>query len=558
MEDLRHQCRKTKIIVTLGKSSSDVDTLKQLILGGMDMARISDLFVPDKQLALDNLKAAINETGVQVGVMLGLRESDMRISSLSSNKATRLEEGQTLYITTNKATSPSNSTLFCNNTEFPSLLSLGDKLLIDYGKMVLTVEALLSEDELEQFHGGLSRASGMKDDNVLYSLNAQHKNEESKTTGGRVISSDSIFKTHAEIKPRIPATLSDKLPITRIKRVPKAKKRHITVVCRVVNDYVLKNSKPLHISPHDNRPQPVSYSNDIEDLQNIRWAVANGVDVVVFKQIREADEFVNYIDPDYHSFIGIQNKDSVEVSKELIGLADGCVIGRGMLALETSLSEVCRVQKEVAKFYNAQAKPYIISTQLLESMCFNSVPSRSEVNDITNAILDGCDALLLLGETAYGKHPVTALEVCTRICIEAERSEEYSRISMMATQDSPLSLSIVEDICFCAVQSVINLKAVVIICISEKGASALCLARFKPPCPVLALTNNLRTLKYLRIVRGVVPSLMLDVREDFIVSALETAKKLRLAKSGDVVVYIGGGSDSFATGDTCTLRVETI
>lgn len=550
MEDLRPYIRKTKIIVTLGPASSSVGILKSLIFGGMDMARISDRFITDKQMVLDNLRTAVKETGVQVGVMLGLRESDMRISSLAPNEVTKLDEGQIIFLTTNKAYLPENQALFCNNTEFPQLVEPGDKLLIDFGKIVFTVLALECEIEGGRANGTEKREAGIKKHNIIYRLNSPPSMDEQTPT-------ESAIQDPSKFGIPKPASTGS-IPIKRIKRAPKPEKHKVIVKCRVEHECILASSKPLHISPHNGRPQPISCSNDVEDIKNIRWAVANDIDVVVFKQIREADDFVTYPNSEFRQFIGIQNRDNVKVSHELVSITDGCVIGRGMLALETSLSEVCRVQKEVTALCNEQAKPIIISTQLLESMCVNTVPSRSEVNDITNAVLDGCDALLLSGETAYGHHPLLALETCSKICVETEKSQEYYRVARIAMQGSALNLSIADDICYCAVQSVMRVKAVLIICISEKGVSVTGLAKYKPLCPILALTNSLRTLKYLRVVRGVIPALMQDIQSEFFPQALQKAIELRLVYPGDLVIYIGGDSDSFATGHTCTFRISKV
>jgi pyruvate kinase len=550
--------RKTKIIVTLGSSSSSVEAIKGLIHAGMDMARISDRFVPNKQQVLENVRTAIHETQTHVGVMLGLRESDMRIASLNQTEALQLEEGQRVLISTSLSHQPTLCTLYCNNTEFPSLVMPGDKLLIDFGKIVFTVLSLECDLEEEEAEERAKRLSGMKTHNIIYSLNSpQGSRPLPKSPNTRITSFDSSPRPAR--KGGMPCVQSsDTLPITRIKRAPKPEKHHVLVVCRVEHDCVLLNSKPMHISPHDDRPHPISYSNDVEDIKNIRWAIDNDIDVVVFKQVRDANDFVNYGSAQYRRFIGIQNKDNIAVSRELVDITDGCVIGRGMMALETSLSEVCRVQKDVASYCNKEAKPIVISTQLLESMVNSLVPSQSEVNDITNAVFDGCDALLLSGETAYGRHPIRTLEACSQICLETERSEEYARISGLAMQTGFVELSVAEDICYCAVQSVLNIGAVLIICISHKGVSAQALSKYKPPCPILALTDNLRTLKFLRIVRGIIPAMMEGRARDFFTNAVEMAKERRLAQAGDYVVYIGGGSDSFTTGDTCTLRISKV
>jgi pyruvate kinase len=542
MEDQRQPARKTKIIVTLGPSSTSVEVLKALILGGMDMARISELYLTDKQAVMDNLRTAIRETGIAVGVMLGLRESDMRVSRLASSAVLQLDKGRTVHITTSPDHLPSECTLFCNNAELPKLVQPGDRLLIDFGKVALRVVSLECGAD---FHP-----------------NEKTEQPPSKyaTPVQKLISlmvSRPIHKGQVQVrstKVRPPPAA----PIARLKRPPKQLKHRVIVVCTVEHSSTLVGSKPLHISPHDGRPQPVSYIKDLEDLGNIRWAMDNKVDVIVFKQIMEPSDLLIYSSSEYRSFAGLQNKESVAASGELVDITDGCVIGRGMMALETSLAEVCKVQKDLTKLCNQLAKPMVISTQLLESMCINTVPKGSEVNDITNAILDGADALLLSGETAFGRHPVRALEVCTSICLEVERSQEYARISALAIEDSAASLNFAEDICYCAVQSVLSLGAVLIICITQRGISAQVLSKFKPPCPILALTDNPQTQRYLRIIRGVVPTLMQDLTSDFLAISLMRAKELRLAQAGDLVVYIGGGSDSFATGDTCTLRITQV
>jgi pyruvate kinase len=547
MDSQRQHLRKTKIIVTLGSSSSDVETLKALILGGMDMARISDRFVTDKTTVLSNLKTAIRETGVTVGVMLGLRESDMRISSLTPSEAVKLKEGQRIHLATNPAHQPTECTLYCNNKEFPSLVKPGDKLLIDFGKVVLTVLSFECNLGGEVAEETAKRAWGVKKHNIIYKLNSPAlPRQEEQQPSAETPPESSSKPIHKKSFP----------PIARIQRTPKQQKQEVIVVCRVEHNCVLVNSKPLHISPYDSRPQPISYSNDVEDIKNLRWAADNEVDVVVFKQIRETSDFVTYAGAEYRRFIGIQNRDSIEVSRELVSITDGCVIGRGMLALETSFSEVCRVQKDVTAYCNVQGKPMIISTQILESMCTNSVPSRSEVNDISNAVLDGCDALLLSGETAYGRSPLLALNTCAQICWETEQSSEYSRVSRAMMENCAVKLNVTDNICYCAVQSVFNIDAVVIICISEKGRSAQLLSKYKPPCPILALTNNLRTLKYLRIVRGVIPALMQDLTGDFFSKAIQKARELNLAKPNDYVVCIGGGCDSLDSGET--LRISKL
>jgi pyruvate kinase len=519
----------------------------------MDMARLTDRFVSDKQAVLDNLKAAAKETGIEVGVMLSLRESEMRVACLNPEESLRLDEGQLVTITTDTAYPDSGRTIYCNNTEFPSLVVPRDKLLIDFGKIVFTVVSL-EESSIEQgrleAEGGEEYVVGeeeakeagkdssdIKKHNLLYRLNTPEVAGKAASRG----SSEHRQDNHQEAMSA---------------EVVQPKKGSLVVICRVEHNCTLVNSKPLHISTHDDRPTPISCTNDPEDVSNLRWAAENDIEAVVFKHMRDSKH--SAIDADYRRLIGFQSRDSIAAIRELVDMTDGCLIGRGILALETSLSEVCRVQKGVTALCNELAKPMIISTQLLESMCTSTAPSRSEVTDITNAVLDGCDALLLSGETAYGRHPILALQACSKICLETERSQEYARVNALAMLRRPKGLSVAENICYCAVQSVTRVQAVLLICITEKGYSAQLLSKYKPPCPILAITNSRRTLKFLKIVRGVIPALMQDLSGDFISNAIQIAKELNLASPDDKVVYICGNPNQFISGDTSTLRVSRV
>jgi pyruvate kinase len=553
MEHPRPHLRKTKIIVTLGTSSSDIETLKALILGGMDMARLTDRFVSDKQAVLDNLKAAVKATGIEVGVMISLRGSEMRVACLNPEESMTLNEGQIVTITTDRAYPDFGRTLYCNNTEFPSLVVPGDKLLIDFGKIVFSVVSL-EETRAEEGRSVGERAYDVqcvvgaeetketvkdsydiKQHNILYRLNSTEVAAKAVDRG----SPDPTPDQHQEV-------IRDE--------AVQPTKRSLAVICRVEHSCTLVNSKPLHISTHDDRPTPVSSTNDPEDVSNLIWAAENDIDAVVFKQIKDSKP--SAIEADYRCLVNIQSRYSTAAARELVDMTDGCLIGRGALALETSLSEVCRIQKSVTALCNELAKPMIISTQLLESMSTSSAPSRSEVTDITNAVLDGCDALLLSGETAYGHHPVLTLQACSKICLETERSQEYARVNGLATLRRPRRLSVAENICYCAVQSVARVQAVLLICITEKGCSAQLLSKYKPSCPILAITNSRRTFKFLRIVRGVIPALMQDLSGDFISHAIQIAKEMKLAQPDDKVVYICGNADHFISGDTSTLRVS--
>jgi len=410
MESQRH--RITKIIVTLGIHSSSQEELVQLIHAGMDVARISDRFLltSNKTEVLRNLKAAMVETGKQVGVMLSLRESDIRFKTPEAGGVLQLHEGDIVKVVTDLAdVVAGEKVVLCNNKEFPLLVKPNDKLLIDFGKIIFTVIDVENSGQTQA-----SMLNGKTRDNIIYKLNA---------------SCDQQIKIEAEVgSMTAPAPRSDR-PM-RIK--PKSPRSKHIVVCRVENECTFWAHKPVHISPSDAEAVPpvISITHEAEDIKAIEWANENDIDFVVYKQVREKDDLVDMLRfsvPNAKKFVGIQSKEASDIYPDLLRMADGIVIGRGSLALETSLAHVCQLQKDITLEANSCGKPVIISTQILESMVYSARPGVTEALDVTNAVIDGCDGFVLTAETAYGLNPVRAVQACVSLCLEAEAVIDYER-----------------------------------------------------------------------------------------------------------------------------------
>ena len=540
-----HSRRKTKIIVTLGEKSSSKEMLVELIKAGMDIARISSRFLKiDKQEVLNNLREAMEETQTQVGIMVGLRESDIRIGTYGK-AALRLRKNDIVRVSTQPDYHSNTTTLWCNNKEFSSLVHPGDKLLVDFGKIILTViteeyQASRSESCL-QIPGLEAEEDSSKIGNVMYMLNS------SKNLGTSVPSSKAI-------------SFND--DFQRPKRQPKAEKSSKAILCRVENDCILTVHKPVIISSSGKTETPISDATAPEDFKLIEWANENEIDFIVIKQVRsqeDMDFILNLADPSAKKFLGVQNKEAVELFNQSVQGIDGVVIGRGTLALETSLADVCRIQKKFVKRCNELAKPVIISTQLLESMVYHNSPTRSEVTDITNAVLDGADALLLSGETAYGHDPVRAFKACARICIEAERHLNYSDQCDKIKKILGKSITITENTCYSAVTTVLCTNAKVIVCLTESGRTAQIISRFMPPCAIVALTNSKRTERTMKIMRGVYPYFVTESDEQELLDKIfQIVRQESLASIGDDIVLVGGLLQNFAAVNTCTLKILTV
>jgi len=179
------------------------------------------------------------------------------------------------------------------------------------------------------------------------------------------------------------------------------------------------------------------------------------------------------------------------------------MVARGDLGVETDLAEVPLLQKRIIATANAHARPVITATQMLESMVAHEQPTRAEVTDIANAVLDGTDAVMLSGETAIGRYPVAAVEILQRVltATEAEYARRLARdrlrASGEASPDDPLSVV--------TCQLAARLNAAAIIVPASDLATVRAIARFRPQSPVLAVADSALLVRQLTVLWGVAP-----------------------------------------------------
>ncbi|CAG9332554.1 unnamed protein product [Blepharisma stoltei] len=524
------ETRKTKIIMTVGKASSSKKALYELIKAGVDGIRLSTRFIrpEDKDLIMRNLREAEQEAKREVCVILSLRESDIRIGSPDPQNPIVLKEGDIVKIVNDASLVDDTNVAICNNRELPNLVKRDDKLLLEFGKVVFTVLNV-----------------------ELYKPRSLTPDPAADNQGSPIINEN-------------PEASNDLKPINNFQRYqrvkPKIAKAPKVVICRAENKCVINDQIPVNFS-HTNIFDP-DINNDMEDIRLLEWASSVDFDVIIYKQVRGEDDLESLwsirIPPKTKRFAGIQTKESIGYLDNFIQLSDGAAIGRGILGVETGLSEVCRLQKLIIKKCNDKGKPVLLSTQVLDSLVSRLKPSRSEVTDITNMVFDGVDGIILTGETAYGRNPLLAVQYLESIISEAEQHIHYEEEQEMIFRDLKLPMSITENICYSAVRSVSSTMASLIICITKTGKTAQKIVKYKPACMVLAITDCSKTLRFLRIVRGVYPVLMDQTASHLVESALNIAKEHNLAQAGQTVIYVCGGKDSFVEGDTSLLRFCTI
>ncbi|MDE2997232.1 MAG: pyruvate kinase, partial [Bacteroidota bacterium] len=191
--------------------------------------------------------------------------------------------------------------------------------------------------------------------------------------------------------------------------------------------------------------------------------------------------------------------EALDCIDDIIDITDAVMVARGDLGIEMRLSKVPGAQKRIIKACLENAKPVITATQMLESMIENPRPTRAEVSDVANAVLDGSDAVMLSGETAIGEHPVRAVEVMSNVITEAEKFFTENEEDPTPILDAPSTTEAVSRTAFFLAHKV---GAKAIACLTASGATARSIARHRPHVPLYAFTGDRKILGHLALSWG--------------------------------------------------------
>jgi pyruvate kinase len=315
------------------------------------------------------------------------------------------------------------------------------------------------------------------------------------------------------------------------------------VHAEVVRGGVLRSGKGMHIPRAEMKVDPFSK----RDEDALRAALAIGVDMIGVSFVRTVDDIerVKRLLPEGSGTPGviakIETRAAVDNLEAIIAAADGVMVARGDLGIQLPFREVPILQKTIIKACNESGTPVITATQMLESMTHSLLPTRAEVSDIANAVLDGTDAVMLSEETAVGDYPGDAVRVMDEIAVEAEnRKTSAARI---VPQEDAISWAVAR----AAVEAADELGVAAILCPTRSGATARIVAAFRPRMPVLAIDDNIETLQALTAVWGVVPFQVPfledeDVARHGIDRALDAARSSGVAAPGDLVTLVAGSS----------------
>lgn len=294
---------------------------------------------------------------------------------------------------------------------------------------------------------------------------------------------------------------------------------------------------------------PVLQEKDVKDL--LQFGIPQGVDFVAASFVQSAAD-VKFI----RSTLGsrgrnikiiskIENQEGLMNFDEICRETDGIMVARGDLGMEIPPEKVFFAQKMMIAKCNLWGKPVVTATQMLESMTGLPRPTRAEASDVANAVLDGTDCVMLSGETASGKFPLEAVNIMRRICEEAEERIDYPSLFLSIRQGTLNHFGAVdgtEAMASSAVKSAVDLQASVIIALTETGTSARLIAKYRPPCPVIAFSQSEMAVRQLLCVRGVIPVLTdsFDDTDLVIKKALAKAKVDGIVKTGDLAICLHG------------------
>ncbi|MGI6423567.1 MAG: pyruvate kinase [Candidatus Dojkabacteria bacterium] len=406
---------KTKIVATIGPSSWDSTILKEMIIEGMDIARINASFADFEEL--ERVSKQIRELSPRVGIMLDTKGHKIRVTGFSKER--ELKEKERVVVV-------------------PEVL--GKKASLSEGQISITYPNL---------HEDISRNS-------------------------RILLDDGNLELRVEDI------------------------RNKEVHCIVERGGILKPKKTVNI-PDTILSFPALSEKDKGD---IKFAVENNFDYISASFIRNIHDVVLIRNTmgktDCKLIAKIENREGLENIDEIINYVDGVMIARGDMGVEIPLEEVPIFQKQIVFKCRSVGKPVIVATQMLESMRESQRPTRAEVSDVANAIMDGTDAVMLSAETSTGKYPVEAIKVMNRI---AQRVENVLRPQKILG-DTNASIE-TDELCrsLFDISEKINLKGIIVI--SNTGKTVRSLSRHRLNIPIWEITDSIKQIRQSSLLRGV-------------------------------------------------------
>ncbi len=466
--------KKTKIICSIGPASTSYDVMREMVLSGMNVARINFSHATlEERKAVEEAATKVNkDLGTNVAIIYDTKGPDFRTGVMAEG-GIKLEEGNIIRIV-KKDVLGTEESFTVNYKNVLKDINIGDKVLLEDGLMKLVV-------------------IDKEDDDLVCRILA----------GGLLKSKKGINVPGVDLHIEFlsPEDVSD-----------------IVYACEKKGDFLA-----------------LSFVNSKENILAVRE---------ILKEHNSDMKIISKIE----SGIALQNLD------EIIEYSDGIMVARGDLGVEIPCEEIPIVQKEIIKKCREQGKTCIVATEMLASMYTSARPTRAEVTDIANAVLDGCDAVMLSGETTVGKYPIDAVRYMARICENTEEHIDYDMDRREAHCD------ITGAIAHSAVEVSNSLKAKLIIAATMSGYTARKISNLKPRCLVLATCPNDRVAKSLALDWGVYTKItkVYESTDEVVEDAILKAKEFANLQSKDIIIITGGLPNNIENKQTNLMKIEEI
>jgi pyruvate kinase len=331
------------------------------------------------------------------------------------------------------------------------------------------------------------------------------------------------------------------------------------VRCKVIIGGSLVSYKGINFRDSTVHLNPVTK----KDLEIVNIGIIHGVDIFCIsypkdeKDIKKIKNFAKKQGKNVKVIAKIERSEAIKNFDEILKLADGIMVARGDLGIEIPIEEIPTTQKQLIRKANIAGVPVITATQMMKSMTENPRPTRAEVTDVANAILDGTDAVMLSEETAIGKYPVQTVKTMIKIAVITENKRNDSNLlcnihDFISKTPNEHNLRIADVISINVIEAHSILNPKYIITTTSTGTTARIISRFKPKCWILSFTKNKDTADFLNFSYGVFPIHLKHDKESWHGVVIDFIKENRLVKKGDVVfltqrrfVERKEGTDSF-------------
>ena len=451
--------KKTKIVATLGPASAKKEILKEMILSGLNVCRLnfSHGSYDDHAAAIKLIHELNDELGQNVAILADLQGPKIRTNEMENN-GVLLDVGQQIKVLIEKVVG-NKERFSINYSKLPQDVKIGERILLDDGKIVLEVTATDGKSE---------------------------------------------------------------------------------IVCVVIQGGILSSKKGVNF-PNTKISLPSLTEKDQLDLE---FALDHEVDWIGLSFVRSARDIIELkhrisARGGHAKVIAkIEKPEALECIDDIIDESDGLMVARGDLGVEVPFQNVPLIQKMLITKCIRKAKPVIVATQMMETMISSMSPTRAEVNDVANAVLDGTDAVMLSGETSVGKYPVEVIKTMSNIIKEMETFAGIYNKEELPEKNQDRFIS--DSICFNACRLSQRVEAKAIITMSFSGYTAYKIASQRPNTDIFVFTSNKKILTQLNLVWGVKAFYYIKrISTDHTIADIKYLMKSDgFLKSGDLVINI--------------------